>query len=463
MLTFVGFPSEPLQAPIYLTIGNFDGVHRGHQALIGDMAAAAHGAGALAGLLTFEPHPLAVLRPDVPALRLTSNEERAGLLAALGLDFVLVLPFTRTTAATGAADFMAALTSHLHLKELWVGPDFTLGRGREGDPPRLAALGQALGYTVRVVPPYHWRGEQVRSSRVRAYLADDGAVESAATLLGRPYQVWGQVTQGARRGRRLGFPTANLAVPDDRLIPAHGVYACWAWRDARESTQAGYPAVVNIGVRPSFDNGPRSVEAYLLDFTDDLYGETLGLSFIQRLRGEMRFDDVSALISQIKMDAEAARAFLADPPDDTRTVEGGRWKEEKGAFWTEIPHTADWAIRVVGASPRQLFARTAAAMYLLQDADPGRPITLARSVEVAAEDTPGLLVAWLNRLLLGQEVGQELYTRFEIHEISERGLRGVAYGYRGTPAHTAIKAVTYYDLNVAQTAEGWEATITFDV
>ncbi len=466
METLLGFSAQAFTGPIYLTIGNFDGVHRGHQALISDMAKAAHAAGAQAGLLTFEPHPLTILRPGATTLRLTSNEERASLLAALGLDFVLVLPFTRATADTSAAEFMSTLVGYVQLKELWIGPDFALGRGREGNAARLTALGQDLGYQVQVVPPYHWLGEQVRSSRVRAYLADDGAVESAATLLGRPYQLWGQVTQGARRGRRLGFPTANMAVPDDRLTPAHGVYACWAWRDARENTQAGYPAVVNIGVRPSFDNGPRSVEAYLLDFTDDLYGEMLGLSFIQRLRGEMRFNDVSALISQIKMDAEAARALLADPPDDTGNwkLEAGSWKLEAGtSFWGEIPHTADWAIRVTGVSPRQLFARTAAVMYLLQGADPSQPITLARSIEAEAANTPELLVAWLNRLLVGQDIGQELYTRFEIHEISERGLRGVAYGYRGTPTHTTIKAVTYYDLSAAQTAEGWEAIVTFDV
>lgn len=470
METYFGFPSTPLTEPIFLTIGNFDGVHRGHQMLISNLAQAAHATAALGGLLTFEPHPLAVLRPDVSALRLTSNEERASLLAALGLDFVLVLPFTRATAATSAADFMRTLVEHLTLQELWIGPDFALGRGREGDAVHLAALGHDLGYKVHVVPPYDWRGEPVRSSRVRALLTEEGAVDAAADLLGRPYQVWGQVAEGAQRGRRLGFPTANLVLPADRLVPAHGVYACWAWRGAEAEACAGYPAVVNIGVRPSFDNGQRSIEAYLLDFADDLYGETLGLSFVQRLRDEMHFTDISELIAQIRADAEAARHLLADPPDDAGVDRGGEpavvaptTGMQARPYWTEIPHTADWAIRVTAASPRQLFARTAAAMYLLQDAEPSQPITLARSIEASAADYPELLVAWLNRLLLGQELGQELYTRFEIHEISERGLRGVAYGYHGAPRHTAIKAVTYYDLSVVETTEGWEAVVTFDV
>ncbi|MCX7707243.1 MAG: archease, partial [Anaerolineae bacterium] len=312
------------------------------------------------------------------------------------------------------------------------------------------------GYTVHVVQPYHWQGEPVRSSRVRNLLAEKGAVTQAAELLGRPYQLWGKVAEGARRGRRLGFPTANLVLPPDRLIPAHGVYACWAWRE-----DAGYPAVVNIGVRPTFDNGYRSVEAYLLDFTEELYGETLGLSFIRRLRDEMRFADVSALIAQIRSDAETARQLLSDPPDQAQP---GCWQDEAdGRPWAELRHTADWAIRVTGADAQTLFANTAAAMYWLQDADPRQPITLARSIEVSAANYEELLVAWLNRLLLGQELGQELYTRFEIYEMSDRGLRGVAYGYHGAPSHTAIKAVTYYDLAVQAEKDGWWARVTFDV
>ena len=466
MQTYYGFPSESFPQPIYLTIGNFDGVHRGHQFLVGELAAAAHAAGGLAGLLTFEPHPLSVLRPAAQISRLTSNEERAGLLEALGLDFVLVLPFTAETAAEPAADFMRALVARLPLRELWVGPDFALGRARAGDVAFLQTLGEALGYRVRVVQPFEIASGAVRSSRVRALLAEAGAVSEATTLLGRPYQVWGEVVAGAHRGRQLGFPTANLRLPADRLVPAYGVYACWAWRG-----DTGYPAVANIGVRPSFDNGHPSIEAYLLDFADDLYGETLGLSFIHRLRPEQRFPHIAALIAQIQADVAAARQILADPPDDTGSwkLKAGlpakqAWGLEAGApFWTEITHTADWAIRVTGDSPRQVFARAAAAMYALQDADPGQPCTIARAVNVTADDYPELLVAWLNRLLLGQELDGAMYTRFEISELSPRGLRGVAYGYSGAPSHTGIKAVTYYDVDVSQAAEGWQARVTFDV
>ncbi len=449
------FPTAPLTEPVYLTIGNFDGVHRGHQMLVCELASAAHGRGALsngalAGLLTFEPHPIAVLRPDVKVPRLTSNEERADLLAALGLDFVIVLPFTRETAATSAADFLKNLTGHMQLAELWVGPDFALGRGREGNTDRLAELGREMGFSLRVVPPYDWQGEHVRSSRVRALLGEDGAVEQAAELLGRPYRLWGEVIEGAKRGRQLGFPTANLLVPEERLLPAFGVYACWAWRGER-----GYPAVVNIGVRPSFDNGKPSVEAYLLDFSDNLYGETVGLSFVARLRGEKKFPNIGELVAQIGRDAAEAAQLLARPHTDAGQ------SGQRG--WTELAHTADWAVDVTGASPAELFANAADAMYALQDADPNQPVTLARFIAAEADGYEDLLVAWLNRLLFGQEVGGEMYTRFEVFEISERGVRGVAYGYRGRPTQTESKAGTYYDPSARETADGWRARVTFDV
>jgi SHS2 domain-containing protein len=205
------------------------------------------------------------------------------------------------------------------------------------------------------------------------------------------------------------------------------------------------------------------VEAFLLDFDENLYGETLGLSFVKRLRGEERFGDIGALIAQIRSDVERARSVLADPSDHGGIVSRGAPLLGGDPAWQELPHTADWAIRVTGVSQRQLFARAASAMYSLQDADVARPITLARAVSLNADSSADLLVGWLNALLLGQELGGELYTRFEITEISPRGLHATAYGYRGAPTHTAVKAVTYYDLSVEETPAGWSATVTFDV
>ncbi len=450
MRTFQGFPAQPLNQPTFLTIGNFDGVHCGHQALLADMTEAAEAAGAQAGVLTFDPHPLAVLRPDVPLAYLTAPAERARLLGALGADFALILPFTRAVAATSAADFMADLVRHLNLRELWVGPDFALGRGREGNIERLAEIGRDLGYRLHVVARYQPGEEPVRSSRIRTLLAQDGAVERAAQLLGRPYQLWGEVERGARRGRTLGYPTANLAVPADRVVPAYGVYACWAWLG-----EAGLPAAVSVGTRPTFDNGQPAVEAYLLDFSGDLYDQTLGLRFVSRLRPELRFESATALVHQMDRDVEDTRAILGNPPDDSEAAAGEGWQE--------LRHTADWTIQVQGASQRQLFARAASAMFQLQDADPRRPVTVARAVSAEGDNVGEVLVAYLNRLLWAQEVAGQMYTRFEISEISERGLLGVAYGYRGAPAHTAVKAATYYDLSVERADAVWTARITFDV
>ncbi len=458
MQTFIGFPLSHQDRPAYLTIGNFDGVHRGHQALVSAMVQAAHDAGCLAGALTFDPHPRTVLRPDLVQAYLTNTDERAEILAALGLDCVIVLPFSAAIAGRTAVEFMRDLTDHLPLKELWIGPDFALGRGREGTAARLTEIGDELGYRVHVLPPFNWLGRPVRSSRIRALLQDEGDAAQAADLLGRPYQVIGPVTEGARRGRTMGFPTANLVPPASRLVPANGVYACWAWLG-----DAGHPAVANIGVRPTFDNSHRSIEAFLLDFPEggDLYGETLGLSFVARLRGERRFPSIDALVEQIGADVAAARRNLGTPPNDADAA--GTEPASQEDYWTELRHTADWAIRVTGGSQRQLFARTAAAMYQLQGADPSQAITLARAIRAEADNPGELLVAWLNRLLLGQEIGSELYTRFEFHAISPRGLSAVAYGYAGAPSHTAIKAVTYYDLEVAQMPGGWTAQVTFDV
>ncbi len=456
MQTFIGFPPSPLDRPAYLTIGNFDGVHRGHQALVSAMVQAAHNAGRIAGVLTFDPHPRTVLRPDLAQAHLTSTDERAEIFAALGLDCVIVLPFSASVAAWAAAEFMRALADNLPLEELWIGPDFALGRGREGTAARLREIGVELGYRVHIAPPFDWLGRPVGSSRIRTLLQEEGDAAQAAGLLGRPYQVMGSVTEGAQRGRTLGFPTANLVLPAGRLIPANGVYACWAWLG-----NAGHPAVVNIGVRPTFDNSRRSIEAFLLDFSGDLYGELMGLSFVTRLRGEQRFPSISAIVEQINADVATARRILGEPPDDAG-IRGSELEPGEG-FWTELRHTADWAIRVTGSSQRQLFARAAAAMYQLQDADESQPAALARAIRVEADEPAGLLVAWLNRLLLGQEIGSEMYTRFEFHAISLRGLSACAYGYQGAPSHTAIKAVTYHDLEVAQTPDGWVAQLTFDV
>jgi riboflavin kinase/FMN adenylyltransferase len=478
-------PDQPLRQPSYLTIGNFDGVHLGHQALIEDMTAQAHAAGCLAGLLTFDPHPLAVLRPQAPLAHLTSVGERIELLGAHGLDFVVTLKFTRELAATGAEDFLRKLVERLQLEALWIGPDFALGRGREGTAERLPLIGAMLGFAVHVTNLVDTLGEPVRSSRVRALLGEQGDVASASALLGRPYQIWGSIQRGAGRGHDLGYPTANLAVPGHRLVPAFGIYACWAWLGDRHDE--GHPAAVSIGVRPTFGPGERSIEAYLLDYGGDLYGQNMGLSFIERLRGEQRFPTAQALMEQMARDSDATRRILGDPPDDameqgsgsveepaqaSSTVSGGLGSTASPSpaqsvasepIWEELPHTADQAVRVQAATSGQLYARAAHAMYALQGADFARPITLARAVTVIAQDPADLLVGWLNRLLSCQEIHGEMYTRFRITDVGPQGLIGVAFGYRGFPERAGIKAATYWNLMVQTGAGRCTATVTFDV
>jgi riboflavin kinase / FMN adenylyltransferase len=294
-----------------LTIGAFDGVHRGHQHLIESAVRRARALGCQSAVLTFDPHPDLVIHPERDRLYLTSLEERAELIERLGVDLLIVMPFTRETMGLTAQDFMSKVCGAVALHELWVGWDFALGRRREGDIARLRQLGQQLGYTVHPVAAFALAdGTPISSTRIRSALAA-GDLESAAMLLGRPFAVQGLVTKGDQRGRTIGFPTANIAVDQSHALPADGVYVC----DAQVGGQL-YGAVTNIGVRPTFNGTQRKVEAYLLDFVDDIYGETLRLTLRQRLRGEKKFDGITALVAQITSDVAAARAWLREHPSD---------------------------------------------------------------------------------------------------------------------------------------------------
>lgn len=291
---------------VWLTIGSFDGVHKGHQAILHKLTAGARAAGAPAVVLTFFPHPSIVLRGRSGPFYLTSPEERAVLLGELGVDRVITLPFDQALASQTAGQFMQALYDHLGLRHLYIGHDFALGRGRQGDLPFLQNLGKEMGFTINVMRPIRQLGQPVSSSRIRAALAE-GDVRLAGSLLGRRYQVNGEVVAGDGRGRTIGIPTANMEVWPERLLPKSGVYACLACLDGLTRR-----AVVNIGVRPTFEHQevlPR-VEAHLLDYAGDLYGENLTLSFVARLRDEQRFSDVQALVAQIQADIRKAKKIL---------------------------------------------------------------------------------------------------------------------------------------------------------
>ena len=293
-------------AKSHVTVGVLDGVHRGHQQLVTEMVEAAHLVGDFAVALAFDPHPAAALGYEPPPL-LTTLEERAELLASLGLDVLIVLPFTPDLARTPAADFVEALLQHLHMVELWGGPDFALGYRREGNVAFLQRLGAERGFAVRVVEPLMWEGVPVSSSRVRDAL-QAGDIDQATSCLGRPYRLTGTVVHGDGRGRTIGVPTANLSLLPERLLPADGIYACLAHAE-RLGT---HPAAVNVGTRPTFDGHSVTIEAHLIDFGADLYGQPLTLDFIARLRDEVAFPNVDALMAQMQKDIAQARDILGD-------------------------------------------------------------------------------------------------------------------------------------------------------
>jgi riboflavin kinase / FMN adenylyltransferase len=291
----------------WLTIGSFDGVHRGHQEIVRNLSSGAHAAGTQAVVLTFHPHPAKVLGKRHDFYYLTSPEERATLLGEMGVDMVVTYPFDREVAATSARDFVAEIHSHLGFRYLWIGHDFALGRDREGDLPTLRSLGDEFGFSVEVVEQVKVNELSVSSSQIRALLRD-GAVDQAELLLGRPYSVKGKVIPGDGRGRTIGVPTANLDVWEEKQLPRMGVYVCQALIGGEY-----HGAVANIGVRPTFDQRDMipHVEAHLLDFDQDLYGQELSLGFIQRLRDEQRFPNPQALVAQIFQDIEKGRLILS--------------------------------------------------------------------------------------------------------------------------------------------------------
>jgi riboflavin kinase/FMN adenylyltransferase len=302
---------EEVQLPdAWLTIGIFDGLHRGHLALLQPFIKDAHTVGAPAVVVTFNPHPAIVLAGMKEFRYLTTPDELLPLLEATGLDAVITLTFDRRFANQTAEDFMRLVSRTLHLRHLYIGHDTALGRGREGDATRLTELGKTLGYTVTSVPPLKKDGMVISSTRIRKCLSI-GQVSTAANLLGRNYDLCGPVVHGDGRGHLLDIPTANIQAPPEKMIPANGIYACWAWLPATAEPEK-IPAAVNIGVRPTFnpDLPAPAVEAHLLDFHRDLYGQSVCLEFVEFLRPELKFNSIPALLEQIQSDIHQTRNLL---------------------------------------------------------------------------------------------------------------------------------------------------------
>ena len=294
------------QKDTLLTIGVFDGIHLGHQRLLTHLRDEAQGRNWLSGVVTFKSHPKAVLSSGNKLLWLSDLDTRISLLRGLGIDVIVVLPFTSELSRLTAQRFVQLLKEHLRMRGLIVGPDFALGKDREGDAEKLQLLGQEMGFSVEVMPPVVIDGQVVSSSAIRQALAQ-GDMKKAEKLFGRPFRLSGQVVSGDRRGRVLGFPTANLELKPEQALPSDGVYATIA--------HVGHglmPSVTSIGVRPTFGGGKRMVETYLIDYEGEVLGQRLTIDLADKLREEKRFDTVEELKSQMGRDVEQARQILSE-------------------------------------------------------------------------------------------------------------------------------------------------------
>ncbi|OGW30227.1 MAG: riboflavin biosynthesis protein RibF [Nitrospirae bacterium GWC2_42_7] len=288
-----------------ITLGNFDGLHLGHQELIRMVTERAKETGAVSMVITFRPHPLKILAPEKCPPLISIYEEKIEFFEKLGIDVLVKIPFTMEFSSMPPRDFAKNILGDLlGAKEIFVGYNYRFGKGREGNIQKLREFGNEFGFTVREIEQISFNSEVISSTRIRQLLGE-GEVEDAAKLLGRPYAITGVVVKGDGRGKLIGFPTANIA-SKHMIIPADGVYAARIL--ARDKY---YDGVLNIGMRPTFNKHETTIEAHIFDFNEDLYGEEISLFFIKRIRDEKKFANVEELISQIKKDINIAKTVLA--------------------------------------------------------------------------------------------------------------------------------------------------------
>ncbi|MFC1998346.1 bifunctional riboflavin kinase/FAD synthetase [Chloroflexota bacterium] len=288
-----------------LTVGVFDGVHLGHQHLLKKLKSIAKANNLASGVVTFKRHPLETIAPNRPVTYLTSLDERLHLLKSEGIDIVVPLTFDTDLANLSAREFVLLLKEHLEMKDLFIGPDFTLGKGKEGNAATLTELGKELGFTVDVVSPLESDRLVVSSTAIRQALSS-GDMGKATRLLGRHFSLNGPVIHGDKRGRVISYPTANLNVAADRALPPDGVYTTIAIVD-----NTAYEAVTNVGMRPTFSAQNRTVEVFLLNFHDDLYGKDITIDLVEKIRPEMKFSSANELTHQIEKDVSHAKKTLS--------------------------------------------------------------------------------------------------------------------------------------------------------
>ena len=293
------------QGETVLTIGVFDGVHAGHRYLLEKLQQRAAEKNLLSGVVTFSPHPQAVLNPHNQLPWLSNLEDRVRAFQELGVNIVAVLTFTPKVAQLGARKFISLVKKHLRMRGIMVGPDFALGRSREGNIELLRALGREMEFSVEVILPYKINGEVVSSTLIRRVLAQ-GDMRKVKVLMGRYFQLGGKVITSDKRGRVLGFPTANLDIRPQQALPGNGIYATIAQVDGKQFSSA-----TNIGIRPTFGEGEKTVETHLLNYKGDLYGKDMRLEFVRKLRDEQRFPSSEELKAQIEKDVREVEAILA--------------------------------------------------------------------------------------------------------------------------------------------------------
>ncbi len=293
-----------LKKDMLLTIGVFDGVHLGHKYLISQLTEQARQQNLLSGVVTFRQHPQEVLSPQTKLPFLTDLTQRTNLLKNESIDVIIPLSFTRELAQLSASQFINLLKRCLRMRGLLIGPDFALGKNREGTINTLRALGEDMNFTVTVIPPLMINGEVVSSTAIRKALAD-GDMKRVLNLIGRSFSFHGRVISGTGRGLELGFPTANLNIDSKQALPAEGVYATWAYIDDK-----AYQSMTNIGKCPTFGGNELTVEVYILDYHNSLYGHKLKIDIIERLRDEKQFDSIEELKNQITEDIKQGRAIL---------------------------------------------------------------------------------------------------------------------------------------------------------
>ena len=287
-----------------LAVGTFDGVHQGHQSLFKFLKEEADRRNLLSNVVTFRNHPRGILTPGMNLNYISSLEDRINLIRNQKIDLITVLDFTRQLACVKARDFCRLLVRDLRMKGLVVGPDFVLGHNREGDIKTLEVIGEEMGFSIKVIEPKLYEQQPIRSRLLRKIISE-GGVETACKMLGRPFELCGVVCKGAGRGTSLGFPTANLVVASQLLVPGDGVYATWITVNGQK-----YKSATGIGTRPTFDSGERSIETYIMDFECDIYDTKVSLEFVARLRDELYFEQHEDLIKQMQNDVKQATVIL---------------------------------------------------------------------------------------------------------------------------------------------------------